>query len=112
MNHFDDINLARLSAEDIETIRALERKLGDNICLVAVERRDVLYAVEAKMGPNLWQRVDAVYPEIEGLKAFFPNADDAQAAKAALKNLLTGGKLRLKEKKRPIRVRQVVRTRE
>ena len=48
----DDIKMANLSPEDLATIRALEKKLGDDICLVAVKKKDVLYALEAKVSPG------------------------------------------------------------
>jgi hypothetical protein len=71
MTGLDDLKIATLSADDLETIRTLEKKLGPTIRLVAVETRDVLYALEAKMGPNQWQRVDEVYPVIRDIKAYY-----------------------------------------
>jgi hypothetical protein len=104
----EDIKIANLSLEDIATIRALEKKLGDNICLVAVERKDVLYALEAKVSPKLWCPVDEVYPEIEKLRAYYSVYDDAKDAKAALKGYLIAQKAASKVIKRPIRIRQIV----
>lgn len=110
MTGMDDLKIAVLSPEDLETIRALERKLGPNIRLVAVETKDVIYAVEAKMGPNQWQRVDAVYPEIKGIKAYYAEQDAAKEAKGWLKGFLINNTLNPKPLKRPIRIRQVVNT--
>jgi hypothetical protein len=110
MSGLDELNIATLSTEDLETIRRLERKLGPDIRLVAVKARNVLYALEAKMGPNRWQRVDSVYPEIKGIKAYYPNQETAKAAKGWLKGFLINNTLSPKPKKRPIRIRQVVDT--
>jgi hypothetical protein len=104
----DDIKIANLSTEDIATIRALEKKLGDNICLVAVEKRDVLYAIEAKIAANRWCPVDEVYPEIKHLRAYYSVYEDAKEAKAGLKSYLIGQKATSKIVKRPIRIRQIV----
>lgn len=82
MSELDDLKFAMLSDEDLATIRMLEKKLGPTIRLVAVESKMVLYAVEAKMGPNLWQRVDAVYPEIKNVKAYYNELEAAKEAKA------------------------------
>jgi hypothetical protein len=106
----DDIKIALLGEKDINIIRDLEKKLGDNICLVAVEKKNVLYALEAKKGPNEWQRVDMVYPEIESLKAYYSDYEMAKANKAALKTFLIQNQSKLSEKKRPIRIRQIVNT--
>ncbi len=106
----DDIKIARLSPEDIAVIRALERKLGDNICLVAVEKKEVIYALEAKLAPNQWRRVDQVYPEIEGLKAYFSDYDKAKDAKNSLKSYLLSPKAKRLFKKYPLRIRQIVHT--
>lgn len=110
MADLDDLKIATLSPEDLETIRALERKLGPNIRLVAVETKDVLYALEAKMGPNQWQRVDTVYPEITNIKAYYAEHEVAKEAKGWLKGFLINNTLKTKPKKRPIRIRQVVNT--
>jgi len=108
MRDLDDIRIAALDEEDIQIIRELEQKLGDDICLVAVHKRDVIYALEAKMSPSEWRRVDEVYPEVEGLKAFFNHYDEIKESKAALKRLLIANKGKMKEKKRPVRIRQIV----
>ena len=108
MSGLNDLKIAALSPEDIETIKALENKLGPDIRLVAVESKDVLYALEAKMAPNEWQRVDEVYPEIKGIKAYYNDQDAAREAKGWLKGFLINNNLNPKPKKRPIRIRQVV----
>ncbi len=110
MTGLNDLRIAVLSPEDLETIRDLERKLGANIRLVAVESEDVLYALEAKMAPNHWQRVDTVYPEIKGIKAYYAAHDTAREAKGWLKGFLINNTLNPRPIKRPIRIRQVVDT--
>ena len=110
MNGLDDLKIAVLSPEDLETIRTLERKLGPNIRLVAVETKDVLYALEAKMAANQWERVDKVYPEIKDIKAYYAEHDIAREAKGWLKGFLINNTLNPKPQKRPIRIRQVVNT--
>jgi hypothetical protein len=110
MTGLDDLKIAVLSPEDLETIRALEQKLGPHIRLVAVETKDVLFALEAKMAPNQWQRVDTVYPEIKGIKAYYAEDETAREAKGWLKGFLINNTLSPKPKKRPIRIRQVVNT--
>ncbi|GBC63292.1 hypothetical protein DENIS_4286 [Desulfonema ishimotonii] len=97
---------ARISAKDIEAIRDLERKIGNDVCLVAVEKRGVLYALEAKTAPNVWARVDRVYPEIEGLTAYYARQEDAHLAKAGLKSLLNSSKA-YKTIKKPVRIRKI-----
>jgi hypothetical protein len=104
----DDIIIAALDEKDLEVIRQLEKKLGDDICLVAVHKRDVMYALEAKMAANDWQRVDSVYPGIEGLKAFYHQYDDVKQSKTALKELLIAKKGQPGYRKRPIRIRQII----
>lgn len=110
MTALEDLKIAALSPEDLETIQALERKFGSNIRLVAVETKDVHYALEAKMGPNQWQRVDMAYPEIKDLKAYYAEQDSAREAKGWLKGFLINNNLTPKPVKRPIRIRQVVNT--
>jgi hypothetical protein len=110
MTGLEDLKIAALSPEDLETIRALERKLGPNIRLVAVETKDVLYALEAKMAPNQWQRVDTVYPQIRDIKAYYAEHEAAKEAKGWLKGFLINNNLNPKPIKRPIRIRQVVNT--
>ncbi|MFH1091410.1 MAG: hypothetical protein V1742_07560 [Pseudomonadota bacterium] len=99
------MKLANLKPEELEEIKALEAKLG-GVCLVAVEKAEALYAVEAKLAPDHWAPVDQVYPEIENLKSYFASGDDAAAAKGALKSLLAG-KRNFKAGKRPIRVKRI-----
>ncbi len=110
MNGMDDMQIAQLSPADLETIKALEKKLGPNIRLVAIETKCVLYALEAKMAPNEWQRVDTVYPEIKNIKAYYSDESLAKEAKGWLKGFLINNNLNPKPKKRPIRIRQVVNT--
>lgn len=110
MHGLDDLKIAVLSDEDLETIRILERKLGTNIRLVAVETKDVLYALEAKLAPNQWQRVDTVYPQIKDIKAYYSEHESAKEAKGWLKGFLINNALNPKPLKRPIRIRQVVNT--
>lgn len=110
MTAMDELTIAALSPEDLETIRTLERKLGPNIRLVAVETKDVLYALEAKIAPNQWQRIDTAYPEIQGLKAYYADHEAAKEAKGWLKGFLINNTLAPKPLKRPIRIRQVVNT--
>lgn len=110
MNGLEDLKIAVLSPEDLDTIRALEKKLGPNIRLVAVETKDLLYALEAKMAPNQWQRVDTAYPEIKDIRAYYSEHEAAREAKGWLKGFLIGNNLRPRPKKRPIRIRQVVNT--
>ena len=110
MTGLDDLKIATLSPVDLETIRDLEKKLGPTIRLVAVETEAVLYALEAKMAPNQWQRVDTVYPEIKDIKAYYAEYDAAKEAKGWLKGFLINNHLNPKPIKRPIRIRQVVNT--
>lgn len=110
MTGLEDLRIAVLSPEDLETIQDLERKLGANIRLVAVETKDVLYALEAKMAPNQWQRVDTVYPEIKDIKVYYTEHGSAREAKGWLKGFLISNNLNPKPIKRPIRIRQVVNT--
>ena len=110
MSGLNDLKIAALSPEDLETIRTLEKKLGPNIRLVAVETKDVLYALEAKMAPNRWQRVDEAYPQIKGIRAYYAEHDAAREAKGWLKGFLINNTLDPKPEKRPIRIRQVVNT--
>jgi hypothetical protein len=110
MTGLDDLRIATLSPDDLETIRTLEKKLGPTIRLVAVETKDVLYALEAKLGPNQWQRVDEVYPVIKDIKAYYSEEDAAREAKGWLKGFLINNTLNPRPKKRPIRIRQVVNT--
>jgi hypothetical protein len=105
----DDIKIAKLDPEDIAVIKALEQKLGENICLVAVEKKDVIYALEAKLAPNKWQRVDQTYPQIEGLKAYYSDYDKIKDAKNSLKSYLLSPKAKRFLKKYPLRIRQIVR---
>ena len=71
-----NLKMAALNTEDLEEIRSLEKKLGD-ICLIAVEKSDAIFALEAKVAPNVWEPVDQVYPDIENLRAYY--ADEKTA---------------------------------
>lgn len=99
-----NIKVAQLTDNDLKAIRDLEKTLGDTICLLAVEKAGALYVLEAKMAPNRWKRIDQAYPEIDHLRAFFRNHEDARDAKAALKSFLSSPKGKLFPK-RPIRIR-------
>ena len=110
MSDFENLNFAKLSPEDLESIQRLEKKLGPKVRLVAVESKDVSYALEAKTAPNTWIRVDRVYPEIKGMEAYFADVDRAKASKKMLKSFLLNNNLSPKPKKRPIRIRQIVNT--
>ena len=96
--------VADLDDQDINAIKELEKQLKDT-CLIAVEKKEALYVLEAKLAPNQWERVDKVYSEIKDLKAYYPDEESAKISKGALKNLLQSKKM--KEKKKPIRVRKV-----
>ncbi len=98
------LSFPEISPEKLEKIKKLEKELG-NICLVAVERPMAIYVLEAKIDKNQWVPVDQFYPEIEGLKSYYQNYEDAKLAKAGLKSLLIA---RAKEMdKRPIRIRKI-----
>jgi hypothetical protein len=97
--------IAELGHEAIEAIKELEKKLGD-ICLLAVQKNEALYVLEAKLEPNLWEPIELVYPEIDNLKAYYSTEDEARLAKGALKNYLIARKKR-GIIKRPIRVRKI-----
>ncbi|MBL0715308.1 MAG: hypothetical protein JJV98_16585 [Desulfosarcina sp.] len=99
-----NVKVAKLHAEDLEAIRAFEKTLGGNVCLLAVEKSEALYVLEAKLAPNRWHRVDRVYLEITDLKAFYDRHEDAHTAKAALKTFLNSTAAR-NITKRPIRLR-------
>lgn len=99
-----DVKVAKLSPKDLEAIRAFEQTLEGRVCLLAVEREGALYALEAKLGPNTWERVDAVYPEIEGLRTYYKSQEEAREAKSFLKNYLLHARGHHLTK-RPIRIR-------
>ena len=99
-----NVKVAQLPPEDLEAIRKFEKTLSGNVCLLAVEKSQALYVLEAKLGPNKWQRVDRTYPEIRDIKAFFDRHQDAHDAKAALKAFLNSAGAR-QITKRPIRIR-------
>lgn len=98
------MKMAKLTEADIEAIKALEKKLG-NTCLVAVEKSDAMYALEAKTAPNVWEPVHTVYPEIEDLKSYYPDQETAKLAKGGLKGLLNSTSY--KKRKKPIRIRKI-----
>lgn len=66
------------------------------------------FALEAKMGPNHWQAIDEVYPQIE-LPSLYLIWDEAKSAKNRLKGLLLGP-YRNQFKKRPIRIQKISKT--
>ncbi|RLB17813.1 MAG: hypothetical protein DRG63_03235 [Deltaproteobacteria bacterium] len=100
-----NMKLARLKDEELEALQELERRLGD-ICLIAVEKTEAFYVLEAKVGPNTWKPVDEVYTEIEGLRSYYFDEDSARLSKGALKSLLASTDS-LKRIKRPIRIRKI-----
>jgi hypothetical protein len=108
MSGSDEFTIAKLTQKEIETLQVLERKLGNDVHLLAVKNTAVLYALEAKIAPAVWKRVDHAYPEIEGLKAYYANHAQAKDAKAALKSLLMGKHFKTRLKKRPIRIREIM----
>jgi hypothetical protein len=97
--------IAELSPEALEAIKELEKKLGD-ICLLAVQKNEAIYVLEAKLKPNHWESIELVYPEIDNLKAYYNTEEEARLAKGALKNYLIAQKKRGIVKK-PIRVRKI-----
>ncbi len=99
-----NVKVASLPPEDLEAIRTFEKTLSSNICLLAVEKSEALYVLEAKLAPNRWQRVDRAYPEISDLKAYYGHHQDAHDAKASLKAFLNSAGARSLTK-RPIRIR-------
>ena len=99
-----NVKVAQLCAAELQAIRDLEKSLGEKVCLLAVEKEGALYVLEAKIGPNRWDRVDHVYPGIKDLCAFFRRHEDAHDAKAALKSFLNSAKAKPLPKK-PIRIR-------
>lgn len=99
-----NVKVAQLSPADLKAIRDLEKSLGGGVCLLAVEKEGALYVLEAKMAPNHWERIDHVYPQIDNLRAYFQNHEDAHDAKAALKAFLNSSRAKPLQK-RPIRIR-------
>lgn len=99
-----NVKVASLPPEDLEAIRAFEKTLSSDVCLLAVEKSEALYVLEAKLAPNRWRRVDKTYPEISDLKAFYDRHQDAHEAKAALKAFLNSAGAR-NITKHPIRIR-------
>jgi hypothetical protein len=103
----NETKIADLTTEEIEAIKHLENQLREGICLLAVEKHHAIYALEVKLAPNQWQRIDEVYPELEGLKAYYSDFDKASSAKAMMKSFLNTQKIKTQLKKRPIRIRKV-----
>jgi len=99
------LKLANLTKDQLNEIKEIEKKL-ENVCLVAVEKQDALFVLEAKLAPNHWELANKVYPEIEGMSSYFTTMDDAKLAKSSLKNLLKVLKTR-GVVKRPIRIRKL-----
>ncbi len=100
------MKIAQLGEKELEIIRTTEESLNGNICLLAVEKVERLYVLEAKVAPHVWERVDRVYAEIEGLRAYYCTEDDAKLAKASLKSLLQG-RWKNRVAKYPIRIRHL-----
>ena len=101
-----DTKVADLNEEKLKDIQALEKDLGENICLVALEKTGSLYVLEAKIAPNVWERVNEVYPELENLKAYYTSKEDAHLTKSSLKKLLNSKK-KQSLNKWPIRMRKI-----
>jgi len=101
-----DTKVADLNEEKLKNIQELEKDLGENICLVAIEKTGSLYVLEAKVAPNVWERVDKVYPELENLRAYYTLQEDAHLTKSSLKKLLNS-QIKQKLKKWPIRMRKI-----
>ncbi len=108
MYDLEKITLVDLSEENLKKIRDLEKKIGNDICLVAVHKRDILYIIEAKLSPNVWEKVNIVYPQIKDLKSYYNDYDAAKTSKAGLKNFLIHNKVKLNITKRPVRIRQII----
>jgi len=101
-----NLEFADLKDTDVGSIRRLEEAIGD-VCLIAVKKAEEIFAIEAKAAPNDWVPVHRFYPEIEGLRSYLADEDQARAAKSALKGLLqTNASLR--PRKRPLRIRRIV----
>ncbi len=98
-------SLAYLSPEQMAQVKALEDKL-DNVRLLPIGKEQEIFVLEAKMGPNEWQPVHLVYPEVEGLACCYFSENDAALAKSSLKSMLRR-RGPLQHRKRPIRVRKV-----
>jgi len=101
-----DPKVADLTEDKIKNIQELEKQLGDNICLIAIEKLGGLYVLEAKIAPNLWERADRVYPEIKDLRAYYTAHEDAHITKSSLKKLLNS-QAKKTLLKRPLRIRKV-----
>jgi hypothetical protein len=112
MSDLEKITIVNLSEEYLKAIRDLEKKIGDDVCLVAIHKRDVLYVIEAKLSPNVWNRVDIVYPEIKNLKSYYNDYNNAKLSKSSLKTFLINNKVKLNLIKRPIRIRQIINTKD
>lgn len=97
--------IARINEQDLKAINALEKSIGEDICLIAVRKIRPLFVLEAKLKANDWRRIDEIYP-IENLKAFYTDEEEAKLAKGALKTALNGN-LKNKYTKRPIRIRKI-----
>jgi hypothetical protein len=101
-----EITMARLGPEQLEKLKALEAELGGEVRLLAVEKAASLYALEAKISPQAWIPVHQVYPEIEGLRGYYSDREEAAVTKASLKSLLRYA-TDIRERKRPIRIRKL-----
>ncbi len=104
MPHF---KIARISPESLAAIQELEQRLGEDICLLAVQKADdSRYRLEAKVSPNQWEPVDQVYPQIDGLKSEYSDPEAAHHAKAGLKSLLNSTRS-YRAIKKPIRIKKI-----
>ncbi|MCG8619145.1 MAG: hypothetical protein MI802_23220 [Desulfobacterales bacterium] len=97
---------AKLQEEQIKDLKGLEKKLGDDVYVIAIEKPSPpQFLLEAKISPKTWEMIDKVYPDMD-VPSSYPSKDEAFAVKSKLKVLLSG-KWAKKYKKCPIRVREV-----
>lgn len=65
----------------------------------------VLFILEAKIAPNIWEDIQTVYPQNE-IFSLYKTKEEANTAKTKLKSLLTV-RWKGKFKKYPIRIRVI-----
>ncbi|WP_319550563.1 hypothetical protein [Desulfogranum marinum] len=65
----------------------------------------VLFILEAKKAPNVWEDIQTVYPQNE-IFSLYSSKEEANAAKTKLKSLLSA-RWKEKFKKYPIRIREL-----
>ena len=65
----------------------------------------VLFILEAKKAPNVWEDIQTVYPQNE-IFSFYSSKEEANADKTKLKSLLSA-RWKEKFKKYPIRIREL-----